>query len=736
MLKSRFLVFATIIILFLAACAPGLTVPPTPTNPTAVATVEILIPVTGGAGVQSLEVQIFQDPLLRVNAIARGQLPDSGCTVISGASQILDRNTIKVNLTTTTDSSKLCAQEFKPFEYVIALDVNGLPSGKYIVNINGVQQSFELLPRDLTSFRLSLVEALNARNYELMQVMMSDSFLISYWLSEGTANEAPETAIEQLRNNLLNSSSPVTADYTKNLIELLGTDPLTLAGSGLVDGSSFLVSGMGSTGRDQAILFTAEQPNGSLYWYGLLFAKDGFIKPTPTPQPLDTNAYATKVKYVMAQKDVRIRSGPGTQFNIISYIPVGQTAKVTGVNIDATWWRVICPDGSVGTCWVSADYNLTKPTDSPLPDATAYPTNVQYIKTQDNLIVYSGPSNQFNVAGYIASGQTAKVTGVNSNANWWRVICPDGSVGACWVSADPTLTMPTDLTANAQVQSVEIQILDSYPLQFNAIARGQLPDAGCTSISGVNQTRNDNTFNIEVTTKFNPQAMCARVLTPFEELVVLDVSNLSPGTYFVNVNGIEVSFQLPEPFLPTDVAYLIAQQEASIYSAPSTQSSIIGSLTAGQITKVTGVSWNGKWWRVICLDSTIGSCWVSADSNVTKPTDLTSSADVQTLEIKIPESNPSQVSAIARGQLPDAGCTTISEIEQTREGNVFTVNVITRFDPEVLCAQIFTPFEQLISLDVSLLLPGTYIVKVNGVESSFQLPAAIPPTKRNHPLPR
>ena len=727
MLKSRFLILAIIFALFLAACTPGMTAPPTPITPAPVVTAAPLIPVTGGALVQSVEVQFLQNPLLQINAIARGQLPDSGCTVVSGASQVRDGNTIKVNLPTLTDSSKVCAQALTPFEYAIALDVNSLPSGKYLVNVNGIERSFELLPRDLMTFRLSLVEALNARNYELLKVMMGDSFLIGYWLSEGTTN-TPDTAIEQLRNNLLNSSASITADHTRNLIELLGSDPITIVGPGVVEASPFLVSGLGSTGRDQAILFTAKQPDGSLYWHGLLFAQDGFVKPTPTPQPVDTNAYATNVKYVMAQKDVRIRTGPGTQFDVIGFIAAGQTAKVTGVSANGYWWRVICPNGSVGACWVSADYSLTKPTDSPLPDATAYPTNVQYIMAQRDVTMYSGPSNQFNVVGYIAGGQIAKVTGVNFNATWWRVICPDNTAGSCWVSADPKLTKPTDLTGNASVQSVEVRILESYPLQVNAIARGQLPDAGCTTISAVSQSRNGNTFVIKVTTKFNPQVACAQILTPFEQVIALDVSSLAPGTYFVNVNGVEVSFQLPQPVLPTDVSYLMAQQDTSIYSAPSTQSSIVGPLAAGQIAKVTGVSPNGKWWRVICPDSTIGSCWVSADTNVTKPTDLTGNADVQTLEIKILESSPAQVNAIARGQLPDAGCTTISEVKQTREGNVFTVKVITKFDPQAMCAQMLTPFEQVISLDVSSLLPGTYVVKVNGVESSFQLPAVAVPT--------
>ena len=48
--------------------------------------------------------------------------------------------------------------------------------------------------------------------------------------------------------------------------------------------------------------------------------------------------------------------------------------------------------------------------------------------------------------------------------------------------------------------------------------------------------------------------------------------------------------------------------------------------------------------------------------------------------------------------------------------------VKTKYDPQALCAQALTSFEQVISLDVSSLLPADYIVIVNGVETSFQLP--------------
>src|ERR671913_166374 len=101
------------------------------------------------------------------------------------------------------------------------------------------------------------------------------------------------------------------------------------------------------------------------------------------------------------------------------------------------------------------------------------------------------------------------------------------------------------VTSVALVQSVEIQVLQSQPFQVNAIVRGQLPDAGCTTISSVNQVLNGNTNMVTLSTATDPVALCTQVLTPFEQIVALDVSSLSPGQYKVSVNGIEKSFEVP-----------------------------------------------------------------------------------------------------------------------------------------------------------------------------------------------
>lgn len=84
----------------------------------------------------------------------------------------------------------------------------------------------------------------------------------------------------------------------------------------------------------------------------------------------------TSVQYVMAQTNINIRSGPGTNYDVVGGVAAGQTAKVTGVSSDNGWWRVVCPDGSTGSCWVTARTQYTQPAAAPVtgPTATAVPT--------------------------------------------------------------------------------------------------------------------------------------------------------------------------------------------------------------------------------------------------------------------------------------------------------------------------------------------------------------------------
>lgn len=70
------------------------------------------------------------------------------------------------------------------------------------------------------------------------------------------------------------------------------------------------------------------------------------------------------------------------------------------------------------------------------------PSDVQSIQTLAETAIYAGPAEQYPVLGRLSAGQTLPVTGIHPDSTWWRVMCPDETIGNCWVSADPTVTRP------------------------------------------------------------------------------------------------------------------------------------------------------------------------------------------------------------------------------------------------------------------------------------------------------
>jgi hypothetical protein len=171
----------------------------------------------------------------------------------------------------------------------------------------------------------------------------------------------------------------------------------------------------------------------------------------------------------------------------------------------------------------------------------------------------------------------------------------------------PIVTEVPTLTSVAVVKSIDILLLESFPLQVHAVLRGDLPDAGCTTIASVEQVREGNTFKLTLITTTDPLALCAQALTPFEEVVPLDVHGLPAGVYTVEAGGVTQTFEftvdniLPtetgeqptiaphenQPTPPgaaqaTEVQYVLAEQDVPIYGGAAQQYSIIGNIAAGR----------------------------------------------------------------------------------------------------------------------------------------------------------
>ncbi len=141
--------------------------------------------------------------------------------------------------------------------------------------------------------------------------------------------------------------------------------------------------------------------------------------------------------------------------------------------------------------------------------------------------------------------------------------CEVSRVGSSDVAAPPTLAqtpLPAlsnapdaalgsqsgMLLSNATIESVEIVLLESFPVQVNAIITGTVPN-NCAVIKQVNQGKSGNSFDIAIATSLEGGAMCAELAQPFEKVVSLDVVGLPAGSYTVtasSANSVSNTFAL------------------------------------------------------------------------------------------------------------------------------------------------------------------------------------------------
>lgn len=95
----------------------------------------------------------------------------------------------------------------------------------------------------------------------------------------------------------------------------------------------------------------------------------------------------------------------------------------------------------------------------------------------------------------------------------------------------------------AMVESIKIYIKESFPVQVDVYAMGNLPD-GCTRLTDAQKVRSGNNFDVTLMTERPAHMVCTQALVPFEHTIPLDVAGLRAGTYTVNVNGARETFTL------------------------------------------------------------------------------------------------------------------------------------------------------------------------------------------------
>ncbi len=88
-------------------------------------------------------------------------------------------------------------------------------------------------------------------------------------------------------------------------------------------------------------------------------------------------------------------------------------------------------------------------------------------------------------------------------------------------------------------------------------------------------------------------------------------------------------------------------------------------------------------------------------------------ASVERIETVVLESNPVQVRVVVYGWLSD-GCTSLHGFEQTTEGAVISMRVLTTRPRDAMCTQAIKRFQETYPVDTEGLARGTYTIDVNG----------------------
>ncbi len=95
----------------------------------------------------------------------------------------------------------------------------------------------------------------------------------------------------------------------------------------------------------------------------------------------------------------------------------------------------------------------------------------------------------------------------------------------------------------AQVQSVDIQVMATNPPQVNAVVRGNLSES-CATLAPTQVSYASNAFEIKVYAVSPTDRGCAQITTPFETTIALDTTDLPAGNYTVTANGVSAVFAL------------------------------------------------------------------------------------------------------------------------------------------------------------------------------------------------
>lgn len=131
---------------------------------------------------------------------------------------------------------------------------------------------------DAATFSPRLRDAVAAADFAAMRGLMADElFVIAFWPGNSLPPMPADDGLAQLRNLHMTGGPIRFPEPEAPLSEMLGNqDPLHIFQSDVQVVDVLFSQGWGDEGLGEAMLFVAQRPDGSFWWYSIIIAPTGF----------------------------------------------------------------------------------------------------------------------------------------------------------------------------------------------------------------------------------------------------------------------------------------------------------------------------------------------------------------------------------------------------------------------------------------------------------------------------
>lgn len=320
-------------------------------------------------------------------------------------------------------------------------------------------------------------------------------------------------------------------------------------------------------------------------WVASVFLTDSL---TPEPRleqpvsiPQDSSDY-------IANTQVNVRTGPGTQFAVIDTLEVNDSVKRGQCSSSGRWCYV---DHAGADGWVSNKF-LSPVVTTPTPTSNAEPEDefspLQYV-AKSSVNIRSGPGTNFNVLDRLTEGENITRNQCLPNGTWCYITHagPDG-----WVSAD-------FIYPYGEVQSVDtVQPTTSTVTLRTATAIAGIPVRNAPSLLTGTLGRIERGATVTVNKCSSDKYWCH---------VMSDTAQGWVPAAFLRLNE-ETTKPTPTSNPTSSERQAITNERVLVREGPGLNFEVVGTVPAGRSIEIDRCNTQGNW----CLINSNGrSGWIT-----------------------------------------------------------------------------------------------------------------------------